>query len=119
MRRTRALAPTALILWLLGGPPAHAAPGRGPEGTWLGVLDLGPIKLRLAFHVDRLPDGSLHATLDSLDQGATGIPVDHATVTGAMVRFELTKLHASFEGKLDGDALVGTFTQGQPVPLAL
>jgi pimeloyl-ACP methyl ester carboxylesterase len=113
-----AIAAAAAIL-LLCGPPAHAAPGKGPAGIWLGVLDVGPVKLRLAFHVDQQPDGSLHATLDSLDQGASGIPVDRATLTGSTVRFELTRLNATFEGKLEGDALVGTFTQGRPLPLAL
>jgi uncharacterized protein len=120
---TRSLATATAIaaaaILLLCGPPAHAAPGKGPAGIWLGVLDVGPIKLRLAFHVDQQPDGSLRVTLDSLDQGATGIPVDRATLTGSTVRFELSRLHASFEGKLDGDTLVGTFTQGQPLPLAL
>lgn len=116
---TRSLAPAAAMLWLLCGPPAHAAPGRGPEGIWLGALDLGAVKLRLALHVDRKPDGSLHATLDSLDQGATGLPVDRITITGSVVRFEAAKLRATFEGKLDGDTLSGTFTQGQPLPLAL
>lgn len=113
-----AIAAAAAIL-LRCGPLAHATPGKGPEGIWLGVLDTGPVKLRLAFHVDKQPDGSLRATLDSLDQGATGIPVDRATLTGSTVRFELTRLNASFEGKLDGDTLVGTFTQGRPLPLAL
>ncbi|HEY0481290.1 MAG TPA: alpha/beta fold hydrolase [Kofleriaceae bacterium] len=115
----RWMAPAAALMVLLCGPPAHAGPGKGPEGIWLGVLDLGALKLRLAFHVDRRPDGSLHATLDSLDQGLTGIAVDRAIITGSSVKFELAKLHASFEGKLDGDALVGTFTQGKPLPLAL
>jgi hypothetical protein len=109
----------AALVFLLCGPPGHAAPGKGPEGIWLGVLDVGAVKLRLAFHVDRQPDGSLHATLDSLDQGSIGIPVDRATLTGTTVAFEMTKLHASFEGKLDGDALVGTFTQGGALPLTL
>ncbi len=110
---------TAIAL-LLCGPPASAAPGPGPEGIWLGVLDTGAVKLRLAFHVDKQPDGSLRATLDSLDQGATGIAVDRAVLTGSSVRFEMTKLGATFEGKLDGDALAGTFTQGgRSLPLAL
>lgn len=115
----RSLVFAAAFLWLLCGPPAHAAPGKGPAGIWLGVLDVGPVKLRLAFHVDPQPDGSLRATLDSLDQGATGIAVDHATIAGSSVRFEITRLHASFEGKLEGDTLVGTFTQGSALPLAL
>lgn len=108
-----------VIALLLCGPVASASPGTGPEGTWLGVLDTGALKLRLAFHVDKQPDGSLRATLDSLDQGATGIPVDRAVLTGQAVRFEMTRLGATFEGKLDGDTLVGTFTRGKPLPLAL
>ena len=117
--RTRWFAATTALLWLLCGPPVHAAPDPGPEGAWLGVLDVGSLKLRLAVHVDRRPDGSLHATLDSLDQDLTGLAIDRITLTGSTVRFEATKLGATFEGKLDGDTIVGTFTQRRPFPLAL
>lgn len=119
MTMPRSIALAIMTLWLLCGSPARAAPGPGPEGLWLGMVDNGAGKLRLAFHVDRQPDGSLHATLDSLDQGATGIAVDRATITGATVRFEITRVGLVFEGVLDGDTLAGTLTQGRALPLTL
>lgn len=97
--------------------PASSAPG--PEGLWLGTLDVGAMKLRLAFHIERAPDGSLHATIDSLDQSARGLPVQTASYADGTVRLELARPPARFEGKLDGDKLVGTWTQGRSWPLTL
>src|SRR5690348_3185728 len=90
-----------------------------PEGIWLGTLDAGPVKLRLAFHVERAPDGGLRATFDSLDQGVKGMPVVRAALTGVLMRLELAP-GASFEGQLDGDGLVGQWMQGgKKLPLVL
>ena len=108
---------TALVTLALG-TQVHAAP-KGPEGIWLGTLDAGKVKLRVAFHVAKKPDGSFSATFDSLDQGAKGLPVEKASYVAPTLRLEMTRVGAIFEGKLDGDKLSGTFTQGQPMPLAL
>jgi len=47
----------------------------GIEGDWSGVLDIGAIQLHLALHLSRAADGSLTGALDSIDQGAKGIPL--------------------------------------------
>ena len=47
-------------------------------GSWVGTLDAG-MKLRVVFHIARTDDGKLRATLDSPDQGATGIRIDDTT----------------------------------------
>jgi hypothetical protein len=44
-------------------------------GDWQGALSAGGAQLRLALHITAGKDGSLTATLDSVDQGAYGIPV--------------------------------------------
>ena len=38
------------------------------QGTWLGTLDAGGVKLRVAFAISNAASG-LTATMDSLDQG--------------------------------------------------
>ena len=107
-------------------PPAAAAPAApaqvpagDPVGIWLGALEVGGSKLRLAFHVERAADGALRATLDSLDQGVSGIPFDKASYQAPTLRLELAQLKASFEGKVEGDKLVGSWSQGAALPLAM
>jgi len=82
------------------------------DGAWLGTLDLGPMKLRIVFHISNTPDG-LHATMDSLDQGAKGIPVTSVTRTGSTLKIELKQLDGVFEGKISDDKskIDGTWTQ--------
>jgi hypothetical protein len=109
----------ACMLSVALGPVAHAAPPAGPVGIWLGKLDVGPLSLRIAFHVEAGPDGALQGTMDSLDQGARGLPLDEVRWQAPTLRLALAQAHAVFEGKLDGDKLVGTFTQGRAFPLSL
>lgn len=109
---------TLILIVILGwGGLARGGPA-GIEDTWSGALDVGALKLHLVIHVKRAGD-ALTATLDSPDQGATGIPFDKATFTPPTLKLELTKAHATFEAKLDGDRLVGTWTQGQALPVTL
>jgi pimeloyl-ACP methyl ester carboxylesterase len=90
-----------------------------PEGDWRGTLDAGAAKLDLILHVVR-KDGTLTATLDSPDQGATGLAVDSITVNGKSLRFEMKSLGADYEGVFssDGMQIEGEFRQqGQKLPL--
>lgn len=86
---------------------------KGPEGYWLGTLKVTPaIGLRLGFHVTKKPDGTLTATLDSLDQGARGLPLDEAEFKDGTVKFVAKKAKMSYEGKQEGDTIQGTMKQG-------
>ncbi|MGP8176278.1 MAG: hypothetical protein ACLP7O_17270, partial [Terracidiphilus sp.] len=44
-------------------------------GDWQGTLITPGPQLHLVLHIAAAKDGSLTATLDSVDQGANGIPV--------------------------------------------
>ena len=93
--------------------------GEGAAGEWLGALDVGAVKLRLALHVEKKDDGSLGAVLDSIDQNAK-IPVDTAVFEGRTLRLTLKAIGGSYEGTLsvDGSSLQGTWSQGgQSLPL--
>ncbi|HEX7295605.1 MAG TPA: alpha/beta hydrolase [Pyrinomonadaceae bacterium] len=89
-----------------------------PEGDWRGTLDAGTAKLDLVLHIIR-KDGALSATVDSPDQGATGLTVDSITVTGKVLRFEMKSLGADYEGTFTGDGKIeGEFRQqGSKLPL--
>jgi fermentation-respiration switch protein FrsA (DUF1100 family) len=89
------------------------------EGTWQGTLDVGAAKLRLGLHVSKSPQGEFSSTLDSIDQGAMGIPVKVTTFSGDKLHLELPNLKATFDGALsaDGKQIAGTFVQGVPLPL--
>ena len=64
-------------------------------------------------------DGSLKATLDSPDQGAFGIKVDSTIYNYPNVRFVVLAVRGSYEGKFEQDSIVGTWSQGMPLPLTL
>ena len=94
-------------------PPPHRAPS-GVEGNWTGSLQAGEALLHLVLHVSKTPDGSLTATIDSLDQAVYGIEVTSITVNSPTVHFSVPSAGASFEGKisLDRRGLEGIWTQG-------
>ena len=94
-------------------PPAKPVPGEGAAGEWLGALDVGSVKLRLALHVEKKGDGGLGAILDSIDQNAK-IPVDTVLFEGRTLRLALEAIGASYEGTLssDGSSLQGVWSQG-------
>lgn len=89
------------------------------EGDWEGTLDAGAAKLKLVLHIVK-KDGALTATLDSPEQGATGLVIDTINVSEADVRFEIKAYGALYEGKLtkDGSQIEGIWKQGgQTYPL--
>jgi pimeloyl-ACP methyl ester carboxylesterase len=122
MTRRFLLAATALVavggLLLAQDPPAKPA----PAGVWEGPLKVGPLELRLAFHVKKADDGKLSATMDSIDQGAKGIPCGEVAAAEKKLTIDVPKLKASFAGDLsaDGQTAKGDWTQsGQSFPLEL
>ncbi len=112
----------------VSGGPAEAelsfvAPAGSPaiQGHWKGELEIGQAVLRLALKIGKATDGAYHGTMDSIDQGAKGIPMSSITFTAPAVRLEWSGLGAQFEGTVndEGTELTGTFNQGpvKNVPL--
>ena len=89
------------------------------EGDWMGKLNLGPQSLTIVLHVNCDAQGKAECTLDSPDQGAKEIAVETDYCSSDSVSVSLASLALSFQGKLKGDEIVGTFTQGQSFPLVL
>ena len=55
-------------------------------GDWHGSLHTAGGELHLVLHITRGQDGSLGATLDSVDQNANGIPVTKITLKGSELK---------------------------------
>jgi len=92
------------------------------EGIWLGSLKVPGMELRIVFKISKNPDGTLTATLDSPDQGATDIPVEEVIFIDNTLRLEVKSAGGVFEGKVSEDFLVieGEWKQsGQTLPLTL
>src|SRR5258708_49132 len=115
----RGARPTQLYRAYGSGTQRSDSQSRRIEGRWEGTLDAGAAKLILVLHLVG-KDEHLSATLDSPDQGATGLPIDTVSITGDSVRFEMKSLGAAYEGKLTkGDSQIeGEWKQqGQAIPL--
>ncbi len=94
--------------------------GNHAQGHWKGVLEVNNMALHIVFHIALLPDGSYSATMDSPDQGATGIPATAAEITYPNVRLEWNGIGGVFTGKLENGKLSGTWRQGKAaLPLKL
>lgn len=78
----------------------------GIEGIWQGELKVPGTVLRIVFKVSKNPDGTLTATLDSPDQGATDIPVEEAIFKDNILRLNVKSVGGVFEGKVSEDFLV-------------
>ncbi len=88
-------------------------------GQWNGALKIQGIQLRLVLNVTQTDNGYT-ATLDSPDQGATGIPVTSITFENPNIKFTVTNIGIEYNGELKGDEVIGVFTQfGQNFPLNL
>src|SRR5438128_785501 len=95
---------------------AFAQPG-GIEGDWQGTLTAGAARLRLGLHIAKNEKGQYTSKLDSIDQGAMGIPVSQTTLAGNKLHLEMPGLHAKYDGVFTGREISGTFTQGAEIDL--
>jgi hypothetical protein len=105
-------------------PPAVAPPllpaaytpraGSDLQGYWLGSLSVANVQSRLAFKIAEPSAGRFRGELDSIDQGATGIPVSAVAYQPPNVRLEVAGVAGLFEGTLDRKAgeMSGTWRQG-------
>jgi pimeloyl-ACP methyl ester carboxylesterase len=89
------------------------APRSDIDGAWLGQLHAGAMPLRLVFHIASTAKG-LTANMDSLDQGAKGIPASAVTRTGSNLSIEFKQIGGKFEGSIyrNPASIAGTWTQG-------
>lgn len=80
------------------------------EGKWTGTIVVEETEKPIALHLSNHADGSSTGMLRT-DDGVE-VPIWRIAQTEAGVRLEVRMVGGSWEGKLEGDALVGTWTQG-------
>ena len=98
---------------------ANKNPASQIAGDWQGTLQAGDQKLRLVLHITQTADGALKASMDSIDQGANGIPINEISFQGGTLSFSSAAVNGSYKGKLNSATaqIEGTWNQGQPLPL--
>ncbi len=93
---------------------------RDISGKWNGILKVQGTQLTVVFNITRTGKG-YSATMDSPDQGASGIPVTSVMYRNLTLKLEVSSADIKYEGKLNKEnAFVGTFKQhGLSLPLTL
>jgi uncharacterized protein (TIGR03435 family) len=94
--------------------------GQNITGNWQGALKAGAQELRIVIKIS-LDDDKLKAVSYSIDQGGAPIPVSAITRDGSTIKMTIAAIGGSYEGRLssDGNTIMGTWTQGAPMPLNL
>lgn len=87
-------------------------------GNWQGILKVMNQELTVVFHINKEGD-QLSGTMDSPDQGATGIPMDEVSYTDQTLVLKSERLRMTYEAQINEKGqLSGTFTQmGLKIPL--
>jgi len=67
-------------------------------GGWEGMLEAGGTQLTVRFHIGKDETGSLTGTMDSPDQGVTGLPMTAVSLSGRDLVIDI----AAVAGKLTG-----------------
>lgn len=89
-------------------------------GDWEGSLKAGGAELHLALHIVQGDGGGFKGTLDSIDQGALGIPITSVALTRTTLTLRISAIGGSYEGTVNAEATAidGTWVQGASLPLA-
>jgi len=96
-----------------------ALSGQDITGTWNGVLKVQGIQLRLVFHVTKTDTG-FSSTMDSPDQGASGIPMTSTVYENNLLTLKHDAATIVYTGELKDGIIAGTFKQGgQSFPMDL
>ena len=94
------------LAFMIAQPTFSQIEEADPVGYWLGTLDAGATSLRLAFDISRASEDVFTATMDSPDQGATGIPTGDVRLGGDSIRIEVPYVRGYY---------LGTFTSSSSI----
>lgn len=95
---------TLLIAIVLGSFISFA---QNFEGSWTGAVQ----GLPLVFEISQ-SDGVYTAKMQSPKQSKTFLPVSEITVDGDQINMSLASFKINYTGKIEGDKINGTFSQG-------
>src|SRR5690554_7108188 len=89
-------------------PTAASAAEHNLDGIWRGKLEVQPN----VFLVVGININGDTITMDSPTQGNWGLPLKNFEISATEFKFSATELDAMYVGKVNGDEITGTFTQG-------
>lgn len=92
------------------------------EGIWEGRLKVPGGELRIVLNISKTSKGIFAVTMDSPDQGVTGIPVEEIVFEDRHLQLEIKSIGGSFEANFSEDFLTleGQWKQsGASLPLVL
>ena len=113
-QKTKAIA--VFLTFLLTGAFSYA---QDITGQWEGVLSVQGVSLKIVFHIQKTENG-YKSTMDSPDQGATGLPVTSTTFDGSKVTLTVSNLGLVYEGEFKTDMITGALQQsGMSFPMTL
>ena len=121
-REMETLIGTLALLAVLATSSIAAPTATSVIGDWSGAISTGGSSLRVVIHVTEDKDGALAGTIDSPDQGASGIALNSITFKAPALHFEIQKFGAAYDGTLtqDDSRIAGTWKQGSAsLPLDL
>ncbi|TRZ44319.1 alpha/beta hydrolase family protein [Robertkochia solimangrovi] len=105
-----------LILFL-----SHHVSGQNITGDWYGEIQIQGLNLSIQFHISETENG-FQSTMDSPDQGATGIPVTTTTYQAPNLTLKVSSAGLEYNGVFDeqSQTINGNLTQmGNSFPLKL
>lgn len=119
--RASVVAMVAAFVLIAGGTAAAAPSRQDIGGTWQGTLNAGQQTLRVVIQITKAADGTLTATMYSIDQSPTPIPVSSIKLDGANLSLSVDAVRGKYEGTVsaDGASIAGTWTQRAPLTLVL
>ena len=116
-RMNRSLSAVRLMVLIATFAVGSASAGEA-AGDWSGLL---AGQLHIIVHVTKDAGGHYGATLESPDQGSFVLPADKVAADADHFSFTIAKIGGSFAGSWNAEknGWVGTWTQGQALPLVL
>ena len=105
----------AAMLLLLAASSVNMK-GQDFNGSWNGVIELGPSSLTIVFNIQQ-SDAGVSITWDIPEQGGFDLPAT-ATISGNELNVNMSTVGATFKGILKDETIEGTFSQrGGDYPL--
>jgi uncharacterized membrane protein len=104
----RLVAPVLMLAIVAALGPRAAWPQTSLAGEWSGTLPVSGQQPHLALHLTE-ENGALQAKLDSIDQGAMGIPCSDVILHGEAFSFAVPSIGGRYQGQIsaDGKAIAG------------
>ena len=104
---------TSIAIVLVTVNTAFAQKSLNTPQSWIGSLDVGAVKLRLRFDIQKDHAGKLKCTMVSIDQGKIKIPMDSCKIDDGKLVMTSKKLNIVFKGSYKNrkTPIEGKYTQ--------